>query len=82
MGASELKLDILKEIDSLNEKQLTEFYGILKNFINNSRELSDWKELSDYQRNGILDAVGEIEAGEGIPHSEVIAKHRKKYSNG
>lgn len=82
MGASALKLDILREIDSLNEKQLKEFYGILKNFINNSRELSDWKELSDYQRNGIPDAVGEIEAGEGIPHSEIISKHRKKYTNG
>ena len=42
----------------------------------------DWLDLSKEQQNGILNAIDEIEAGEGIAHEEVVAKLQNKYSNG
>ncbi len=81
MNISDLKLKIFREIDSLEKSRLEELYGILINYINAHKEINDWDKLSGVQKQGIIDAIEEIDAGKGIPHKEVISKFRKKYSN-
>jgi hypothetical protein len=81
MTVSDLKLRIFREIDSLEKNKLEEFYGLLMNFINGKKDISDWDRLSANQKQGILDAIDEIDSGKGIPNKVVLDKFRKKYSH-
>jgi hypothetical protein len=81
MTVSDLKLRIFRQIDSLEKGKLEEFYGILLNYINGQKDISDWDKLSASQKNGILEAIDEIESGKGVPNNIVLKKFRKKYSN-
>jgi hypothetical protein len=81
MTVSELKLKLFQQIDALDKSKLEEVYGVLTNYINGQKEISDWDKLSDIQRHGILDAVEEAKAGKGIPNNIILDKYRKKYSH-
>ena len=82
MNASELKLKILREIDSLEESKLQEVDGFLQNFIRGEKELDEWDDLNPEQQQGIVDAIEEMNDGTGTLRESVIAKYRKKYSDG
>jgi hypothetical protein len=79
MNTSELKLKIFRQVDSLERTRLEDFYGVLTNFINGQKDIKDWIQLTDNQKQGILNALEEIDSGKGIPHDKVISKYRKKY---
>lgn len=81
MTDSDLKLRLFREIDALDKDKLEEVYGVLINYINGQKELSDWDKLSDVQRQGILDAAYEIDEGKGIPNQVVLDRIRRKYAN-
>jgi len=81
MTVAELKLNIFRQIDSLEKNRLEEFYGILMNFINAGKDINDWDELTNEQKQGIYDAIDEIESGKGIPHESVMTNIRKKFSH-
>jgi hypothetical protein len=81
MTVSDLKLRIFRQIDSLEKSKLEEFYGVLLNYINGQKDISDWNELSAIQKKGILDAIDQVDSGEGIPTKAVLDKFRKKYSH-
>lgn len=81
MATSDLKLKIFQQIDSLEKDRLEEFYGVSVNFINEKKDMADWEKLTEEQKQGISDAIEEIDSGEGIAHEEVMANIRKKYSN-
>jgi hypothetical protein len=81
MTASDLKLKIFRQIDSLEKNRLEEFYGLLMNYISGKRDISDWGTLSPTQKQGIFDALEEIGAGKELYHKTVIDKHRRKYSD-
>jgi hypothetical protein len=81
MNASELKLKIFRQIDSLEKTSLEDFYGVLINYVNSHKELNDWGELSDLHKQGIIDAIEEIDSGKGISHDTVMSKFRKKYTH-
>jgi hypothetical protein len=81
MNASDLKLKIIREIDSLDKSKLEDFYGVLVNFVNGQKDLSEWEELTNEQRQGILEAVSQVESGEIISHDKIVAKYSNKYSN-
>jgi len=81
MTVSDLKLKIFREIDSLEKNRLEELYGVLINFINGKKDVDDWNKLTEEQRQGIFDAIEEIDSGKGVPHEEVVAKIGKKYLN-
>lgn len=74
MDASELKLKILKEIDSLEKSKLQEIYGFLQNFIRGEKDLDEWDDLNMAQQQGILDAIEDLNDGKGILHENVISK--------
>jgi transcription elongation factor GreA-like protein len=81
MTVSDLKLKIFRQIDSLEKSRLEEFYGVLMNYVNGKKDISDWDKLSDTQKQGILDAIDELDSKKGVSNKVVINKFRKKYSN-
>jgi len=81
MTVSDLKLKIFRQIDSLEKSRLEEFYGLLLNYINGKKDVSDWEKLSAAQKQGILEAIEEVDSEKGIEHKVVIDKFRKKYFN-
>jgi len=81
MTISDLKLKIFRQIDSLERSRLEEVYGVLLNVMNEKRDLSDWERLTDEQKQGIFDAIEEIELKKGIASEEVMSEVRSKYSN-
>ena len=81
MTVSDLKLKIFRQIDTLEKDRLEEFYGVLVNFINEKKDIDDWKNLTEKQKQDITDAIEEIDSGKGIPHEKVMANIRKKYNN-
>ena len=80
MTTSDIKLRLFRQIDSLEKSKLEELYGVVVNFINGQKELTDWDTLTESQKSGIFDALEEIENGNGIPHQDVMSKYRNKYS--
>ena len=81
MTVYELKLRLFRKIDTLDKSKLEEVYGVLTNYINGQKDISEWDKLSDNQRHGILNAIEEVETGNGIPNQVVLNKFRKKYSH-
>lgn len=41
--------------------------------------MDDWEKLTDEQKQGIDDAMEEIDSGKGIVHAKVMENIRKKY---
>lgn len=82
MTISDLKLEIFRRIDALEKNRLEELHGVLLNYLNNSSDTSEWDKLPALQKNGILEAIDEINQGNGIPHENIIAKYRSEYLNG
>ncbi len=79
MTVSDLKLKIFRQIDSLEKNKLEEFYGVLINYINSKKDVSDWEKLTSAQKKGLMDAIDELDSGKGTPHKTIISKLRKKY---
>ena len=80
MTVSDLKLKIFRKIDSLEKNRLEEFYGLLLNYINGQKDISDWNKLTLAQKQGLMDAIDQLDSGKGISHNDVIDKLRKKYN--
>ncbi|HHU35253.1 MAG: hypothetical protein ACOX5K_06995 [Bacteroidales bacterium] len=80
MTAADLKLKIFREVDSLQESRLEEVYGILTNYLRGHKDLDDWGQLTEEQKNGIFEAIEDIDKGKGISHNKVMANIRKKYA--
>jgi hypothetical protein len=81
MTVSDLKLKIFRQIDSFEKSRLEEFYGLLLNYVNGKKDISDWDKLSETQKQGKLDAIDELDSKKGVSNKVVIDKFRKKYSN-
>ena len=81
MTVSDLKLRLFRQIDALEKSKLEEIYGVLNNYINGQKDISEWGKLSDNQKHGIYNAIDQIETGKGIPNKVILDKFRKKYSH-
>jgi hypothetical protein len=80
MTVSDLKLKIFRQIDSLEKSRLEEFYGLLLNYINGKKDIPDWERLSPAQKQGLMDAIDQLDSGQGVSHKDVIDNLRKKYN--
>ena len=80
MTVSDLKLKIFRQIDSFEKNRLEEFYGLLLNYINGKKDISDWDKLTLAQKKGLMDAIDQLDSDKGIPHDVVIDKLRNKYN--
>ena len=81
MTIADLKLKIFRHVDSLERSRLEELYGVLINYLNGKKDIGDWEVLTEEQKQGIMNAIDEIDSGKGISHQKVIAKMRKKFKD-
>lgn len=80
MTTADLKLKIFRQLDSLQKNRLDEVYGLLMNYFRSQKGIDDWDNLSDEQKQGIIDAVEQLEQGKNISHQKVMAKVRTQYN--
>ncbi len=81
MDSSELKLKIIREIDSLGKRKLQMVYGYLQNLNRSESDLAEWEKLTATEKNGITEAITELKEVRGVVHENVISKYRKKLSD-
>lgn len=81
MSIADLKIKIFRQVDSLDSNKLEEFYGIMLNFLNSKEDSDEWIGVTNDEKQGIEDAIKEMDLGKGVSHKKVIAKFRKKYSH-
>jgi hypothetical protein len=77
---ADLKLKIFRQVDSLQKNRLEEIYGLLTNYLRGQKDIDDWNQLTEQQKQGIFEAIEEIDEGKGTPHKKVMANIRKKYA--
>jgi hypothetical protein len=81
MNTAEIKLEIFRKLDSLDNNKIKDLYGLVLNFVNQQKSIEEWHELSEEQRQGLLIAEDQIKNGQGIPHAQIVSKFKKKLIN-
>lgn len=81
MNSSDLKLNILRQVDTLEDDVLKEVFYFIQNKMN-SKDRSDLDSLNLVQRNRIEKAQGSIREGKGISHDTIVSKYTSKYGIG
>lgn len=79
MSTADLKLQLFREIDSLEKTKLEQVYGMLLNFINNENDTTEFDSLSPAKQEGLLKAIDEMNSSEGIDHNIVMNQFKSKY---
>ncbi len=79
MDTTNIKINLIKEIDSLDNKNVKELYGIVMNFINGKVESENWDSLTEIQKAGIESGLNQLDQNKGISHDMVMEELKKKY---
>ena len=78
MRTAEIKLKIIHQIDQLNPSQLKKVYVLLHETLNREIDISKWEELSKEQKDGLFDAINQMDEGLGIASEDVLKKYKKR----
>lgn len=81
MSTEELKLQIFRQVDSLDRAKLKELYGVMLNYLNSSKETAEWIGVSEVEKAGIEEALNEIKNGKGISNEQVMSTMKRKYNH-
>jgi hypothetical protein len=81
MSTEELKLQIFRQVDALDASKLKEFYGLMLNYINSSKDITEWLSVTESEKQGIEDAIKELNDGKGITHEQVMTTIKSKYNH-
>lgn len=82
MNLREEKLDVIHQLLQVNDEALLH---AIKNMLDFGLERQGniqtdfWDELSETQKASIEIAIQQLDAGQGIPHEEVMEGLRKRY---
>ena len=79
MSTEELKLQIFRQVDALDGSKLKEFYGVMLNYLNSTKDTAEWIGVSTAEKQGIEQAIKEINDGKGIDNEKVMANMKNKY---
>jgi|688.fasta_scaffold17240_9 hypothetical protein len=74
MTPSELKLDLFRKLDSLDNVKVRKLYGTLLNLFSENETYEEWESLSNLDQQKILDAENQYFQGKYKKHSEVMSK--------
>ena len=77
MNTSDIKLELFRKIDSLNEDELKRCYQPILSLLNSSEQYS----LNKQEKEAIDEALEYSKKGETLSHDEVVREARKKYPN-
>jgi hypothetical protein len=78
MNTADLKLNIIRQVDTLDDDVLKEVIDYIQDKIN-SQAKSVLDSLSIEEINGIEKARQSIKEGKGIPHEIIVSKYKLKY---
>lgn len=78
MKTAEIKLKIIRQIDQLNPSQLQEVYVLLHQTLNRDIDIYKWEELSEEQKDGLFDAIRQMDEGLGIANEDVLKKYKRR----
>ena len=76
MNSAEIKIELFRKIDSLNDKKLLKVYLLLNNFLESFGKINTESNELDTK---IKLAISEIEKGNYKSTTEVMASTKKKY---
>jgi len=79
MSTEELKLQIFRHVDTLDRSKLKEFYGVMLNYMNSTKDTAEWIGVSTAEKHGIEEAIMEINDGRGIDNERVMANMKSKH---
>ena len=79
MKTANVKAELYREIEGLTNSQLTEIFGIFRNYLNGKDDTEDWSALSVRQQEKIKESIGQANAGRSRPAAEVTKQIRSKY---
>lgn len=74
MTPSELKLDLFRKLDSLDNVKVRKLYGTLLNLFSENETYEEWESLSTLDQQKILDAENQYFQGKYKKHREVMSK--------
>ncbi|HAD32915.1 MAG TPA: hypothetical protein DCF44_00135 [Chitinophagaceae bacterium] len=74
MTPSELKLDLFRKLDSLDNVKVRKLYGTLLNLFSENETYEEWESLSNQDQQKILDSEKQYFQGKYKKHSEVMSK--------
>lgn len=74
MTPSELKLDLFRKLDSLDNVKVRKLYGTLLNLFSENETYEEWESLSNQDQQKILDSEKQYFQGKYEKHSEVMSK--------
>ena len=74
MTPSELKLDLFRKLDALDNLKVRKLYGTLLNLFSENETYEEWESLSNLDQQKILDAENQYFQGKYKKHSEVMSK--------
>jgi predicted transcriptional regulator len=78
MNSAEVKLDLFRKIDSLDNNDLEKIYARLVELLNEAS--TDVTSLSPQVKAALDEALEASQAGKLLSHEEVMQKTREKYS--
>ena len=77
MSTAELKYNLFKAIDSINDsKTLKDIYS----FITQKENVDFWDELSNQEKEAIEEGIAQAERGEFISHEEVMVEIKNRFN--
>jgi hypothetical protein len=79
MSTEEIKLQIFRQVETLDRSKLKEFYGVMLNYMNSTKDTAEWFGISDIEKQGIEEAIIQIKEGKGISNEHVMAKMKSKH---
>ena len=78
------KLNLIKQLLQINDEELLQAVKSLLEFgLKNQQgtaETDFWEELTEAQKQRVEESIQSLSEGKGIPHEEVMAQFRNKYS--
>ena len=80
MTATKLKSDLFQLVENSRNTKLLSIVHVLLSSDKSKKNNTDWWDtLSDKQKAEIEKSLLEIQAGQSIPHKQVMAKYKGKY---
>jgi len=80
MSTAELKLDIFRRLDTLDDNLFQEIYGYVMNYISGIKSFKESVTISEEEQMAIEEGYTQIRQGKGILHNEIMEKYRAKYA--
>jgi uncharacterized protein YqeY len=78
-AAKKLQEELLSYIKRMDEKSLRVIHAMVGAYVE-QQDIDFWDELTEEQKAQIQLSREQHKKGEGMPHSEVMAEFRKRYS--